>query len=684
VYVVNVPSNQRIIASLIAPDGGSTAFDSVFDMVTSEPNCGITTAATGTVGAVCSSGIDDPQPQTLSYDNYGAAADVYLIVDGYSSGVGEFGVAVRFSAIPSTIVGADTCGMATVIQPNTTYISATDAGTSSYAFAAVTQCRATNAAPDKTYSLTVPAMNRATISVVPNSAFDPSVNVVAGSNCGTPGTDGGTQGSVCAVGSASFGAGTTETMIVNNVSTSASTYTIVVDSNTTTASATSGAFEISSALTALNPLLNGGETCGAPITLDAGIYSGTTVGAVDQYAFAAANGCRGSADGGDVVYAINVPAASRGTLVLSSLTAGYAPALNVVNGAANCGGGALTDGGVAPAVCVGNNSLSSTVTVMNTGATAAPYLVVIDSLTTSTLPAGAYELSYATSAIPAGDSCTAPAVLAPNATTSDTFAGSGPDHTFSTAAGCRGTGTNGNDRAYSVTVAAGQRLQVTFTPGAGTGIDAVLNLVNATTLPAVCGVGAACLASADSTFSNGVESLTYDNTGATSQTLYLVASAYGSATASGAFGIATTVGAIPAAPAGDTCGAAIVAASGTVNYDLATFAANHTAMGNGTSCSSYSGNDIAYSVVMAAGQTLTVSAAATPTAADLVVNIVPSPATNCSSSATTCLGTADNLASTTSPEVATYTSTAGETVYVVVSRWDTGSAAGTVTFALAP
>lgn len=86
---------------------------------------------------------------------------------------------------------------------------------------------------------------------------------------------------------------------------------------------------------------------------------------------------------------------------------------------------------------------------------------------------------------------------------------------------------------------------------------------------------------------------------------------------------------------------------------------------------------------MTAGQTLTVTATPSP-AADLVINVVPSPASNCSSAATTCVAEADGFGTTTTPEVATYTASAAETVFVIVSRYTVGSAAGTVQFALSP
>jgi hypothetical protein len=323
------------------------------------------------------------------------------------------------------------------------------------------------------------------------------------------------------------------------------------------------------------------------------------------------------------------------------------------------------------------------VSFVNSAGTAATYLVVIDATTGSALAAGGYELTFSTAAVPPGDSCAAPAALAPNMTTPDTFATAGPDHAFTTAAGCKSS-SSGKDRAYTITLGANQRLQVTFTPDGTSGIDGVLNLVDGTTPPVVCGVGATCIASADATFSNGVETLIYDNVGATAQTLYLVASAYGSTTSTGTFGLATTVGAIPGAPPGDTCTGPIVqTGSGSASFDLATFAANHTAMGGGTNCAFYSGNDIVYQVALTAGQTLAVSVTPAP-AADVVINIVPSPAANCSSSATTCLANADNLATTTTPETTSFLSATAQTVFVVASRYGTGSFAGSIQFTITP
>ncbi len=626
VFVVNVPAARRLSARLAFPDGGDTQFDSIFNLVTSLGNCG-TISDAGTVGLACAVGVDDPEPQTIAYDNAGAATDVYLLVDGFSGGSGAFGLNISFLDIPSTLLGGETCSNAATLTPGPAVVSATDGGASDYAFPSANQCRTTNASPDTTYSLAVPAMTRATVAVSPNAAFDPAVNIITpAANCGTAGTDGGTQGASCVAGSNNSGAGTIETVVVNNVSGSPTTYTVVVDSNSSSVPARSGSFEISATLTALSPLLAGGETCAAPVALAVGTYSGTTVGASSDYAFAATAGCRSSSLAGDVVYSVTVPGQSRGTVSVTSLTGGYAASLNVIGSAANCGS-AGADAGTTGSTCLANNQNSATVNLGNASASPATYFLVVDATTSSSLPTGGFEISFATAAIVAGDSCAVPTALTANMSVMQTFATAGVDHAFTTASGCLSS-VNGKDRAYSITIQANERLVVTLTPGAGLGLDAVLNLIDGTTGAVVCGAGATCVASADGTGSNEIETLTYNNTTTTAKVLYLVASDYGDAASTATYGLSTAVSMIPAAPANDTCtGAAaltftngVAAATGDTSI-----ANNNNVMGDASpSCSTSArttGRDLVYTYTLAAAQDVTI--VVTPTSPPTTTTFEP-------------------------------------------------------------
>ena len=224
-----------------------------------------------------------------------------------------------------------------------------------------------------------------------------------------------------------------------------------------------------------------------------------------------------------------------------------------------------------------------------------------------------------------------PTALTANMSLMDTFATAAVDHAFSTANGCASS-FSGKDRAYSITLATNQRLTVTFTPGAALGVDGVLNLVDGTAGNVVCGNGATCVAAANTTGSDSVETLTYDNSSGASKTLYLVVSDYGDSASMGTYGIATTVGTIPPPPANDTCAGAIALAftnnTVTATGDTTNATNGNTSADPAPSCSTTarsSGRDVVYSYTLTAARdvaiTVTPTSPPTPTTFEPVVYV---------------------------------------------------------------
>lgn len=142
---------------------------------------------------------------------------------------------------------------------------------------------------------------------------------------------------------------------------------------------------------------------------------------------------------------------------------------------------------------------------------------------------GSFSLATATSTILPGDACQN-ALPLPLGTSTVAFSGFGVDHPFPQGRmGCAQATTI--DRAFQVTVPAGQLLTVVADVPAGGGIfspgvDVGMNLVAGTV--AACDTGA-CLASADMG-GNGVdETLTWRNSGTTAATVFLIFTDFSSA-----------------------------------------------------------------------------------------------------------------------------------------------------------
>lgn len=528
-YVISVPNNQRLVATLALPDGGGSEFDSIFNLIDSLANCGTTNLDGGRPnGLTCAVGTDDPQPQTVRFDNTsGSDRDVFLLVDGYdTTDVGVFGLNVSLTTLPNFVAGGETCAMPTVIPPTGTVLSSTDGGVSSFAFASAGQCRATNVATDRTYSITVPPVSRATVDVTPEASFDAVVNVVEGAlNCGSLGPDGGTLGASCVVGSSVFGTGAFERVVMNNLAPSPTTYTIIVDSNSSTASARAGSFEITSSISALPPRLQGGETCAAPIALTPGSITGSTAGTANDFAFSAVGGCRASGTAGDVVYSINVPAAHRAQLTTTSLTAGYSPSVNVIEGAANCGTFGA-DGGTLGSACVANNSSAGSFSVSNLSASPTTYLVAVDSTTFASPAVGGYQLDYAVNPIPAGDVCATAELITASGTLTGTTVGFGSDVAGLTS--CTGFSSGGTDRVYEISVGPGQTVTALVTPT--TAFDPAVYFVaapasNCLASDSVC-VGTGGDTNGNGTGAGSAETGTFTNSTASARTVFIVVDAW--------------------------------------------------------------------------------------------------------------------------------------------------------------
>jgi cysteine-rich repeat protein len=265
-----------------------------------------------------------------------------------------------------------------------------------------------------------------------------------------------------------------------------------------------------------------------------------------------------------------------------------------------------------------------------------------------------------------------------------------------------GVTADGVDMVFAISVGPGAILQVTDTPNAAN--DAVLVIADDCT-----SIVNSCVQYADDGISGEAESLTYTNTGTTAQTIFIVADNYDLG-ATGPFTLDVKLhtpmcgdGIVDAPetcddmnatandgctncqvdpgyhcsgspsvcapiPAGDTCGNAIpITANGMVTGSLDMFNNDYDPGDQGCTGFAEAGNDVAYSVMLGAGQVL--NATLSPSSGqDLALYVL----TDCASPDTSCVAGAD----TGGDESVTYTAATDQTVFVIVDGFSTTDTTG--------
>ncbi len=276
---------------------------------------------------------------------------------------------------------------------------------------------------------------------------------------------------------------------------------------------------------------------------------------------------------------------------------------------------------------------------------------------------GTFSLTSAITPIITDDICsTATTVLAAGSPlTNQALSGFAADYT------CRSGVTS--DRVYLAQVPALSQLVVVMTPPAG--MDAALVGINgpAGTCDSPTRV---CLPSAEAGGAGVVETLRLSNNSMTPRDFFVVAGAITGATA-GPFTIAATVEPLPP---GETCDTATTLTAGTLPSEvMAGFASNYSISNNTrpTCRTTFNAPDRAYQVVVPAGQLLTVTATS---ASDLILNLIPEPASSCGNVSVACLASADATLSGASETISWRNATANPaTVYLLVTGLGSMSAA---------
>lgn len=494
-YAVTVPNGQRLTVTATPQTTGNPSLS----LVDGAANCTMACVANATIAATGA-------PEVLVYTNRtGASKDYIVVADFSASSTGTFDIAATLDTPPADDVcdapTALTAGAAAVAGTTVSYTNDYQNGTGTLG------CASTGAlGPDRVYQVSVPANQRATVTVTPTTdgGFNPSINFVEGAaaNCAA-------MPRVCAAGSNSGGSNAPEVSRVLNSTGNTKTFFAIVDSSTAP-----GPFTIGYTVAAVPA----DDTCTTATALVAGTKpTETLVGFAPDYT--AGTSCR-SSSGPDRAYKVTLAANQKvGVTVTPNVAdAGSVdPVINFVAGpAANCELNRTCQGG-ADNTFIGQPETAAFTN--NTGASQDVFVIVGDYEAAST--ALTYSMVTTIGAAAAGESCGLPQTLAAGMTTGQTTAGLSSDLTFATAASatCSNTGPM-PDRVYAITLAANQMLTVVATPD--TTEDLILNLVDGAA--STCTNLMSCGATADDGVDGDPETLTFTATAA--KTVFLQVSAY--------------------------------------------------------------------------------------------------------------------------------------------------------------
>ncbi|MCK6549686.1 pre-peptidase C-terminal domain-containing protein [Myxococcota bacterium] len=590
VYRVTLQTGDRLQASL-APSG--TSWDTSIYLLTSCAD----------VATSCVAGQDNGNPEELDY-TAASAGDYYLVVDGYGSAAGAYTLSITINAAP---IPNDVCAGAIDVTAGGSFSGDTRSATANYSPGSGGCTRFAENSRDVAYRATLAAGER--LQATLTASWDAALYVVT--DCGDP------------VNTCVAGQDDGNPEVVDFTSATGGSYFIIVDGYGSAA----GTYGLD---VTISPPVTGGDTCTSAVVIPAGggSFQSTTIGLANDYD--PPTTCTGySAAGADQAYVVDLDAG------------------DVVEATAEFGG--ALDGSLYVVTSCG--SLSSCVAGADEGGTAeslrfvaetsGPHYVIVDSFGAGT--SGTHDLTVASWT---AETC-ADAPPLDVSGTPEWYTTSGKVNDYSpNSGGCTGYTAGGPDRAYAITVAAGDQLVLDLAPS---GYDASIYVVSS-----CADVTGSCIAGADRGLSGGAESLApvFQQAG----TYHVIVDGFLSAQGSG------TLTARRAR--GDTCADPYVvpASGGTFAGTTAGYGADVGAASSSGSCTGYSqtGRDAIYRVTIPAGDTLTASLTSTWDAALYLVS-------SCASAATTCVAGQDDG----SPEDVTWTNTTGAAVTydLVVDAW---------------
>jgi hypothetical protein len=440
---------------------------------------------------------------------------------------------------------------------------------------------------DLAYSISVPGFSRLSSTLRSSLTdggqnWDSLFNIIVGASpavCGVALTDGGFGAQTCAAGADDPDDPTSAQIFVNRTSSAQTAFLIVEAFN-----ADGGGPFILNANVAPLPE---GEICeNAPsLTLPASRTSETLVGYANDYVGGAA-GCASGSGSFDKAYRVTVPANNRVTAtVVASVNpdagVAFVPIINLVQG--TCANSLSCVGGGTSTATPG----TATATFDNVGS-ATDLFVVVDTATAN--PGGTFSLSVTSTAISlaAGDVCrnTAAPITATQTFQTETLTGFENQYIALSQSNC--AYQSGIDRAYAVTIPAGQILTAVATPtDAGVLPDGgVMNLsLQVLAAATECSTGP-CLSNSN-VAGSGAETVIRSNANGTAAESVVLVVDSNLATAAGTYSLA--IGIAPPAT-GDVCSAPLALTLGTpATRDLAGFSNDLTSI---TGCAFRSGRDV--------------------------------------------------------------------------------------------
>ncbi|MBL8924442.1 MAG: hypothetical protein JNJ54_36675, partial [Myxococcaceae bacterium] len=610
VFAVSVPAGQRLTSSVTPVTPG---FDpSIYILQGPAAACAM---------PVCLAGDDSGSASTVNtarWDNGGTnPVTVFIVVDTLGSAGGDFSLSTTVAPIPPGTRGTDTCDPSNPITTDTTLIGEDLLGAANdyeWGSPLVPGCVTSGyLGLDRAYPVIVPADTQLSVNLNRTSgSWTPSLQVVT--NCAAP--------TACL---SSSNARNPNNLAYRNRSTSSQFVFVVVD--TASSPTVASPYDISFAFGPIPQ--TPGDVClnAVPLTPNA---TGSTVNYENNYT--TGTGCNFSS-GLDTTFTVTIPAGQR---LVSTVTAtlpdggtGINPTLSLVAG---------SDAGVCTGAisCVtGASFLSTNVETLSwfNGSDAGADFILVFDTTTSSDPGTSYAFTNTFGVPPQGDRCEDPIVLTPGMPLTAQPIDTAVNDYFGSGTSCNSVATLG-DLVYSVTIPPAQILTVAVQPSAT--INTTISLASSV---ANCNARV-CLANANTSSTVGaLDTLVYTNTSTSPLPVFVIVDT--STSAAGTFDITATLAAIPP---GDSCTTATPVDAGVMSGEATTgFSNDYTSTGS-TGCSFLTGNDRAYAVSIPAG--LRGVFRATPDAgADVSLNLIPSPASNCDGATRTCTRSVNSFAS---------------------------------------
>ena len=497
-YSVALPTGKQLTVT-VTPQPG---LDTLLSFIDVAVGCGAPlTCLAGDVTAMALAG----QPDTLVYTNRsGAPLNILVDVDSRAGSTGTFDVVATIADPPP----GDFCGIATTLTLGTPAAGSTLGATNDYEGGE--RCAAGVTGPDVAYALSVPAGQRATVTVTPTSGdggFNPSISLVPGpaASCeASPrvciGAGNALPGSVRPRSATAFnGAAMPLPLFAIIDGLSGGTFSL---SATSAAPATN---DVCSSTTAVLPVM--------PLASLQPLTGQTLVGFTRDY------DCISSASGADRLWLANVGAQQRLTVTVTPTpvmpdAGSFDPVLSIIGGpASTCDSTARRCLG---AIDENSQAGSEAVSVNNPGA-ARPVYVAVGAWEAAPVDS-TFSIVATSQPIRDGDVCEKPLVISTtNTLTGQSLVDLTKDYAPSSMS-CRGF--SGADLVYELSFTTS--MTVTVSPDASS--DVVLNLLDG---PAPsCATATACLASADVGGGGGAETLSFVNTSGARRTVYLVVSRY--------------------------------------------------------------------------------------------------------------------------------------------------------------